>query len=75
VTGRESLESNLNDSKYRSFRAAKQSVQEKIKITEELPYVNHKQENARQFSSLIKQRENNKLVSKEAFRKNVFKTN
>ena len=30
----------LVDPKFKSFRAAKQSVQENIKITEELPYVN-----------------------------------
>lgn len=68
----------LVDPKFKSFRAAKQSVQENIKITEELPYVNiqnAQQEKARQFSSLIKERERNKLISNHALRKNIFKTN
>jgi hypothetical protein len=43
---RQSSEGNeLVDSKFKSFRGAKQSVQENIKITEDLPYVNIKTPN------------------------------
>ena len=37
----------LVEPKFKSFRAQKNSVQDNIKITEELPYVNQKKENAR----------------------------